>query len=426
MKLSRIVALLALLLAATPAAAQWQVKNHSVPIGRGAGVTGFGAVNPSATVGMPLVSTGLTLDPVYAPAQNAGIQAGVANTLKGTTDGVNTVDVAVPNCTAITSALRWIAGSGFNCGTITGATGFDMPVNAGLSFSTASTSLTLTLTQANGSAPTASNPVVVPLRSTSLTNGAVTLGSIANTISITIPSGATLGTSSSNVPFRIWIFIDANGGTPALGVATCSNPTTTFACSAWESTLQTSTAPVGNSAGTLYAAAGVSNDAVRIVGYCDYGSGLGTAGAWISGCTTLKVMGPGDKKPGDTVRELYATTGSVQTSSGATFPAVTGFSKAIVLSSTPNLVRSFAAVQGSAGVSGQTTMQLYRATGSFACTTAVGQLGTIGTNINAMMAFIGLDQPATLSSVTYGICFGVTTANGVATGGMLTLQEIMG
>jgi hypothetical protein len=43
--------------------AQWQAPSHSVPVGRGAGVTGFGFVGPCA-VGVPIVGAGPSSDPV--------------------------------------------------------------------------------------------------------------------------------------------------------------------------------------------------------------------------------------------------------------------------------------------------------------------------------------------------------------------------
>lgn len=49
---------------ASPAVAQWQAPDHSVPIGRGAGATGFKSVSPS-TSGLPLVSQGASSDPVF-------------------------------------------------------------------------------------------------------------------------------------------------------------------------------------------------------------------------------------------------------------------------------------------------------------------------------------------------------------------------
>lgn len=52
------------LLVASPAVAQWQTSKHSVPIGQGAGVTGFGSAAPG-TAGQPLVSNGPNADPSF-------------------------------------------------------------------------------------------------------------------------------------------------------------------------------------------------------------------------------------------------------------------------------------------------------------------------------------------------------------------------
>lgn len=64
-------ALLAAFIACTPAAAQWQTPNHSIPIGRGAGVTGFGAV-PPGVAGTVLTSNGVSTDPSYQPSAGGG------------------------------------------------------------------------------------------------------------------------------------------------------------------------------------------------------------------------------------------------------------------------------------------------------------------------------------------------------------------
>lgn len=69
MKLIRLITLAFLL--ATPAAAQWQVPDHAVPIGRGAGATGFKTAAPG-TAGQALISTGATTDPVFGLATALG------------------------------------------------------------------------------------------------------------------------------------------------------------------------------------------------------------------------------------------------------------------------------------------------------------------------------------------------------------------
>lgn len=69
--------------------AQWQVPDHAVPIGRGAG-TGFKSAAPGTT-GWPLVSNGATLDPSFQQVPVAGIGglgAGVATWL-GTPSSAN-------------------------------------------------------------------------------------------------------------------------------------------------------------------------------------------------------------------------------------------------------------------------------------------------------------------------------------------------
>lgn len=58
-------------IACTPAAAQWQTPNHSVPIGRGAGVTGFGSALPSVA-GVPFLSNGVSADPAYGALDLGG------------------------------------------------------------------------------------------------------------------------------------------------------------------------------------------------------------------------------------------------------------------------------------------------------------------------------------------------------------------
>lgn len=61
-----LAALAALFIVCAPALAQWQVPDHAVPIGRGAG-TGFKSAVPGAAGGV-LTSTGPITDPAFSPA----------------------------------------------------------------------------------------------------------------------------------------------------------------------------------------------------------------------------------------------------------------------------------------------------------------------------------------------------------------------
>lgn len=277
-----------------------------------------------------------------------------------------------------------------------------------LSASAGANALTLTL---SGS--------LINFRDTTLANGDPLWAIPAGLLSITIPSGASLGTSSSNVPFRVWVFVAYNSGTPVLGVATCSTRTATLPCSAWETQRKTGTAITSGAtvAGTLYTSAGVTNDAVRIIGYADYASGLTTAGTWASAPTTLQLCIPPFvcTRPGSVVQVSYAASQLGTISAGST-PTVTDAFATLVVSSTPNLIEAEAnggSLQSS--VAGYAVAQLYRVAGnSPSCTTAVGNKivsGVAAGSLFASMALRALDAPAASSQQTYVVCISNSTAN---------------
>lgn len=68
-----------LLALCSPAAAQWQTPNHSVPVGQGGGAIGFNSAVPSVA-GQPLRSTGTAADPAFGPL-NLGNSSAVTGQL---------------------------------------------------------------------------------------------------------------------------------------------------------------------------------------------------------------------------------------------------------------------------------------------------------------------------------------------------------
>jgi len=301
---------------------------------------------------------------------NAKLATATQNTVKGAAVSTAVTDLAVPSCSSANNALQWTTNTGFSCATVTASTagfginlsggvfsisqtqppyGFDMPVNMGLTASVGGSNLTINVVGANGSAPSASNPVMIPFRSTTLTTGTPVWVAITSAQSLVIPSGATLGTSNG-VPFRIWLFETYSSGTPQIGAAICTVSPTTYPCSSWETTRQTSTTITGlsTSPGTLYTTTGVSNDAVRIIGYAEYANGLTTAGLYASVPTTLQLMGPGVARPGTIIQSPRTDTGAVATGTTVipaddTIPQNTEgdqyMSQAITPRSTCNLLR---------------------------------------------------------------------------------------
>ena len=127
--------------------------------------------------------------------------------------------------------------------------------NLGLSFSVAANALTINLKQANGTSdPTATNPVKIGFRSNTITSGAYATRSVTGALSVTIPSGASLGlTTGSNA--YIYVYAIDNGGTVALGVNSIWLPdtrNTTFGLSAASTSATTGPAFVGGAAALSY------------------------------------------------------------------------------------------------------------------------------------------------------------------------------
>jgi hypothetical protein len=290
---------------------------------------------------------------------------------------------------------------------------------------------------ANALTLTFSMPQVV-FRSPTAANGLPQPAIPSGALSVTIPSGATLGTQNS-VPFRVWVFLAYNSGTPVLGVATCSTPTSIFPCAAWETIPQTGTAISNGSgtAGTLYTASGVTGDAIRILGYADYANGLVTAGTWASGPTSLQSCLPPFvcKRPGDTVQgpTMFSTTTTSSVSASSYASALAG---TITPTSKVNLVQisAFAVIVPTPGLNSG-SMTLFRGTtgGTKLVVDQVVQANGSGVDFSQQLSYV--DAPATTSSQTYtlgnkgdgthGLAICTNSESGLAAC-TLILQEIMG
>jgi hypothetical protein len=272
-------------------------------------------------------------------------------------------------------------------------------------------------------------------RDTTLANGDPLWAIPQGALGITIPQGATLGTSSGNVAFRIWIFAAYNGGTPILGVAKCSIATAIFPCAIWDS-IQKSGAAItagSTSAGTLYTASAISNDSVIILGYADYASGLGTAGTWLSAPTTLQFcLAPAScRKPGDTIQTVTGTTSSSTSSCGANTP--TALFATITPTSAANLIRARSDWEINSGTTATFTgsVRMSRGTlptyfGTQTPLTFSGLTGNLNLNIGGELQ--GLDSPNTASATNYYLyCVsGGGVFNGTAVPQFMFLDEIMG
>jgi hypothetical protein len=135
-----------------------------------------------------------------------------------------------------------------------------------VSASVASNALTLTLT----------GPTALTFRNPTLSSGAPVVGSVASNLSITVPSGATLGTSNS-VAAQLALIVAYNAGIPVLCVANTSSGSLNLD----EAGLISPTTISGssNSSGVVYSASAVAaNSPYRVIGYVTVTEA--TAGTW--------------------------------------------------------------------------------------------------------------------------------------------------
>ena len=193
--------------------------------------------------------------------------------------------------------------------------------NVGLSASVAANALTVALTTADGSTPSTTNPVLIGFRNQTATVGRQEILAVTGAVSLTIPSGATLGCLSGEY-HRIWIGAINYGGTVELfvfnaygdslawsdaGILPPRSYISTTLGSKFYSTVAMSTSSDGS--GVPYSAAARTNVPWTILGCLDITEA--TAGTWATAPILLQVNPP--FRYGDTASCVFGSTGAVAT-----------------------------------------------------------------------------------------------------------------
>lgn len=164
------------------------------------------------------------------------------------------------------------------------STAVDQPFNLsnlGLSTSVAANAMTVALKQRDGTSNPASGSgaVGVTFRSSTLTTGGYTTVSVTASTSITIPSGATLGSTNNNAAY-FYVYAINNAGTVELAVSS----------KIWDEALLWNTTAISSgstSALLLYSTTARTNVSVRLIGKVGYSEV--TAGTWASNATSVAV-----------------------------------------------------------------------------------------------------------------------------------------
>lgn len=311
--------------------------------------------------------------------------------------------------------------------------GFDTAVGLQLSVThTGGNLLNVAVKNSAGVDPTIANPVLCEFQAVSAgkTTGSVVQRTISSALSLdTNALGASLGTAT-NRPFRIWIALFDNAGTPVLALRNCSTPTAIYPLAEYGVSSTVSIGAGATSAGVWYTPSGVtlSNSAFRLIGYCEYTAGLVTPGTYVTDPTNVVIFGPGIKKPGDVIQTQYVASTTAASTTSASFAQLTS-SPAITLNMTSliNLVDvAFAGDTRATSTSSNFLLQLARNS---------VQIGNLSSNTNGttgliMMSCMAFDFPQTAAPV-YSLYGSISSGGTGIVGGpsnqiVLKASEIMG
>lgn len=212
--------------------------------------------------------------------------------------------------------------------------------NGKLVESHASNAATFAIKTLAGADPSATDPVMAMMPDASILT-------ITTALSLTIPSGAILGTFN-NWPFRLWFGLVSNAGTPALVVRQCSNQqnVSVYSVSGFAPDYTTAISPIANSSQVTYGAAAISTaQPFRTFARADYNTGQPTAGSWTVSPSRLVMLSQNSLLPGAAIQEVCLGNGVLQVT-GSTVGAWvnTNLTATIILTSQMNPVRIQAAI----------------------------------------------------------------------------------
>lgn len=153
--------------------------------------------------------------------------------------------------------------------------------NIGLSFAVGSSALTITLTAADGTSLSSTNPADVNFRSATAATGTVTTRSITSALTLTISSGSTLG-HSSGIDHPLYIYLLDSSGTVELAAST-----TRFDDGSVITTTAEGAGGGADSSSTIYSTTQRTSVPIRLVARCV--SNQVTAGTWAAVPTEVSV-----------------------------------------------------------------------------------------------------------------------------------------
>lgn len=189
-----------------------------------------------------------------------------------------------------------------------GSAGGEAMSNGMLSVTASGGSLTVSVLTLAGTNPSGANPVVFRIPDPA---GTYTVLSVTSALSLTVPSGCTLGVNIGSA-FRLWVVAINDGGTVRLGIGRMSSEfTPNYIWPLADNAAGRSTTLLNTSSNLpgLYSNPAVVLKPYRVLGYIEWNTaGLAVSATWtITNLRCVQLMGLGVRLPGQIIQAIQVT-----------------------------------------------------------------------------------------------------------------------
>lgn len=325
-------------------------------------------------------------------ADNIGVAVNATKILDISTTGLNVIGAVSSNGTQLSPVPQAVG-----------------MVNGTIVETRAANATTFAIKTLAGADPSATDIVYFVFRNVTAATGNYVVLSVTAALSLVVSSGSTLGTVSSNVPFKLWLVAFNDASTVRLGIINCvlggATPTSIYPLAVFPIASAVSEGGAGgaDTAQVFYANATVTSKAYSILGSMSYETGLTTAGAWTAAPTRINLLTDGGAKPGDAIQPRRLQT-STTTDINSTTKVATALADSITPTSACHLIKVGAAGHYRNNVQNITiTFQLYRGTGTTAIGQNAGWVGNGSVATGGLISCTALDFPQVSTATQYGL-----------------------